>query len=463
VEIQARVAEASGRVQTVKVYTRHKRTCPKQGRPDWGRCNCAKWLYIYRDGKVKLTTAKTRSWEKAEEKARQIRDSFDPVKQLQRQLESKANARNGQMEISRAVDQFLKEVTRLNREEATCAKYDLTLNRLLSWCATQQPVVLFLFQLDVPTLRSWIHSWSGAPTTRHNQHQRLRTFFGFCIEQGWITENPAKKIKNVTPHQEETLPFTREQYEALIETTYYYDSRGKERNGGTTNSRRVRAYLKLLRWSGLRAGDAACLPKTQLRDDDSLFLYQAKVKTKASAPVYVLLPHDVAAELRDVPATGCTSPDYFFWSGRSKRKSEVSNWEKIFSKVRSKAIELFPKLFLDTHGRRRPAHLHMMRDTFAVEYLLGGMGLEEVSRLLGHSSVTITQKHYAPWVLERQKRLAASQRAAWATMGVEEERDGERRHAPHRSRKTHPKSSLKRRAPSAPPRRRANAQRTFGP
>ena len=59
----------------------------------------------------------------------------------------------------------------------------------------------------------------------------------------------------MTPEQDETLPFTREQYEALLEATYYYDSRGKERNGDTTNSRRVRAYLKLLRWSGLRAGD----------------------------------------------------------------------------------------------------------------------------------------------------------------------------------------------------------------
>ena len=57
--------------------------------------------------------------------------------------------------------------------------------------------------------------------------------------------------------------------------------------------------------------------------------------------------------------------------------------------------------------------LHMLRDTFAVEYLLAGMPLEEVSRLLGHSSVVITEKHYAPWVLERQQRLAANQRAAW--------------------------------------------------
>src|SRR5437879_11069207 len=79
---------------------------------------------------------------------------------------------------------------------------------------------------------------------------------------------------------------------------------------------------------------------------------------------------------------------------------------------------MFPKLFLDTNGRQKPAHLHMLRDTFAVEYLLAGMPLEEVSRLLGHSSVLITQKHYAPWVIERQQRLATSVRTAWSTMGM---------------------------------------------
>jgi integrase/recombinase XerD len=440
---QASQAEAlaSRTVETVKVYTRHKRSCPKRDRSDWARCNCMKWLYVYRDGKYKLTSAKTRSWERAEQKAHELRDSLDPTKRLQRELEAKVNARNGHVEIVLAVDQFVREVARLNREEATRAKYNLTLSRLLTWCAIQEPSVLLLSQLDVPTLRSWICSWTGAPTTRHNQHQRLRTFFRFCMEQGWITENPAKRIKNVTPQQEETLPFGRQQYDVLIEATYYYDSRGKEKNGNTTNSRRVRAYLKLLRWSGLCAGDAACLPKSKLRDDDSLFLYQAKVRSKASAPVYVLLPRSVADELRKVPPGSCTAPNYFFWSGRSKRKSEVSNWQKIFAKIVSKAVEMFPKLFLDANGRQKPAHLHMMRDTFAVEYLLAGMPLEEVSRLLGHSSVTITQKHYAPWVLERQQRLAARQREAWVNMGLEDHRHATRT---HRLRKTHRHASFQR-------------------
>ena len=408
-------------IQTVSVYTRHKRSCPKRERPDWARCNCAKWLYVYRNGKSRQISAKTRSWERAEQKAREIRDSFDPVTILRRRLQAKTNGQTSEVEVDVAVEQFLAEVARLNRAEATCDKYKLTLGRLSKWCAAQPTSISFLSELNVATVRRWIHSWKGAPTTLHNTHQRVIAFFNFCIEQGWLKENPAKKIRKVPRDQEETLPFTREQYDALIEATYHYDGRGEQRNGGTTNSRRTRAYLKLLRWSGFRAGDGACLAKSKLRDDDSLVLRQAKVKSKNSAPVCVLLPRDVAQELRRVPPSSVTHPDYFFWSNRSKRKSEVSNWEKIFGKVLDKAVELFPKLFLEASGERKPAHLHMLRDTFAVEYLLAGMPLEEVSRLLGHSSVTVTQKHYAPWVLERQQRLAANQRAAWENMGLHQD------------------------------------------
>lgn len=406
--------------ENVTVYTRHKPSCPKSSEPYWKRCHCMKYLYLYKDGESRQVSAKTRSWEKAEERAQEIRDSWNPVRQLERKLQAKLEQSEAkQITLVDAVSTFLKEVERLNREESTRGKYRLTLeDRLLGWCATQNPPIVLLSELSVEILRRWIHSWSGAPTTRHNQHQRVITFLFFCIEQGWIKENHAKKIKKVAPEQDETQPFARAQFDALIEATYFYDSRDTKKAGDTVNSRRARAYLKLLRWSGLRAGDAACLSKDKLRDDDSLFLYQKKVKGKASAPVYGLLPYDIAEELRNVPASAHTHPNHFFWSGRSKRKSEVSNWIKIFGKILATAAERHPRLFKETDGSLKPAHLHMLRDTFAVEYLLAGMPLEEVSRLLGHSSVLITQKHYAPWVLERQQRLAASVRTAWSTMGI---------------------------------------------
>jgi integrase len=56
---------------------------------------------------------------------------------------------------------------------------------------------------------------------------------------------------------------------------------------------------------------------------------------------------------------------------------------------------------------------HRFRDTFAVELLLAGVPIERVSMLLGHSSVRVTEKHYAPWVRARQDQLEADVRRAW--------------------------------------------------
>jgi integrase len=55
----------------------------------------------------------------------------------------------------------------------------------------------------------------------------------------------------------------------------------------------------------------------------------------------------------------------------------------------------------------------MFRDTFAVELLFAGVPLDQVSLLLGHSSVKITERHYAPFCKARQEQLAASVKLAW--------------------------------------------------
>jgi hypothetical protein len=55
----------------------------------------------------------------------------------------------------------------------------------------------------------------------------------------------------------------------------------------------------------------------------------------------------------------------------------------------------------------------MFRDTFAVEMLLAGVPIDQVSLLLGHASVKITEKSYSPFVKARQVQLQESVRAAW--------------------------------------------------
>lgn len=67
----------------------------------------------------------------------------------------------------------------------------------------------------------------------------------------------------------------------------------------------------------------------------------------------------------------------------------------------------------------------MFRDTFAVELLLAGVPIDQVSILLAHSSVKITEKHYAPWVKARQEQMEANVQRAWFHEPIEGASSGE--------------------------------------
>lgn len=55
---------------------------------------------------------------------------------------------------------------------------------------------------------------------------------------------------------------------------------------------------------------------------------------------------------------------------------------------------------------------YSLRDTFAVNLLIAGVAIEDVSTLLGHSSVLTTERYYAPWDISRRDHLARIVRSA---------------------------------------------------
>ena len=134
---------------------------------------------------------------------------------------------------------------------------------------------------------------------------------------------------------------------------------------------------------------------------------------KTGDPVYCPIPPDVAEALRSVPASqkGNVNQQYFFWTGSGLPKTVVSNWQRSYGKL-FKLADL-----KDPGGQVKRCHPHMFRDTFAVESLLAGMRLEEVSTILGHSSVRITEKHYMPWVRARQASLNQAVMDSWVKQG----------------------------------------------
>jgi integrase len=79
--------------------------------------------------------------------------------------------------------------------------------------------------------------------------------------------------------------------------------------------------------------------------------------------------------------------------------------------ARKKWSEALAALFKD--AKVTDGHAHRFRDTFAVELLLDGTPIENVQAFLGHASVRVTERHYAPWVRARKERAEADVKRSW--------------------------------------------------
>lgn len=119
----------------------------------------------------------------------------------------------------------------------------------------------------------------------------------------------------------------------------------------------------------------------------------------------VPLPPFVHELLLSLPSQ---NPRYLFWSGNGDPETCKRGWTRALARLFRIAQLQQPD------GLLKRCHSHMFRDTFAVELLLAGLPIDQVSLLLGHSSMEITERHYAPFVKARQEQLALSAR----TLGI---------------------------------------------
>ena len=361
----------------LSVYTRHYPPC-RHTHVQYHRCACPKWIRgrIENAGLIRLS-ARTNSWAKAQKKAREMEKSIA--------IKTAAGAY-----LNDEWSRRLKPVT-LGQKRAFIK------SKLLPWC--EQCGLVRLDQIQLSHLREFRQNWDVSASTAGRWHERLRSFFAFCVTNGWLRANPTDALKR--PVRARIVPtncFSRNEFQQITAAT-----EGYEYGGGFDcwhRGRRMLALVLLMRWSGLAIKDAVALGCDRLDERGALFLRRAKT----GVPVFVPLPPAVVFILRALPPL---SPSYFFWSGHGDLSSAVKGYQRSFRKLfRLTDIR-------NPDGTRKRCHSHMFRDTFAVEMLLAGVPIDQVATLLGHRSVKMTEKHYLPWVRARQRQLTASVRQAW--------------------------------------------------
>lgn len=217
--------------QTVSVYTRHSAGCSKTGEPQWRRCKCSKYLYLLKDGERQTVSAKTRSWEKAEAKAQEIRDAWDPLKQKMRELEELKKAQIAEETVvETAIDRWLKSICAEIENKYTQRKYETTARKVMSWARSKE--FTFLSQITIDALDEWKTQWSlkakhpddrMGKTTAGRHLEKVKAFFKYCQRMGWIKSSPSYGIKAIKPDESETLPLLGGRYEQVLTATYEYD------------------------------------------------------------------------------------------------------------------------------------------------------------------------------------------------------------------------------------------------
>ena len=276
-----------------------------------------------------------------------------------------------------AFDRHLADERGVSRH--TRAAYGADLGRFAHFLSTafwNRPLdALSAAAVDALAIRSYLahlraEGLSKASIGRHLS--ALRTFFGFLKREGRVSANPAKAI--ATPRKDKTLPKTL----SVDEAGAVVAARGRE---GTLGAR-DRALLELLYATGLRVSELVAL---RLEDVD---LSARQVRTVGKGRKERIVPFGRAAgdavkawlRVRTTLRPSAKDASFIFLNARAGRLTDRG--------VR----RILDRAILGAEVGRR-ASPHALRHSFATHLLAAGADLRVIQELLGHASLSTTQKY----------------------------------------------------------------------
>jgi len=196
----------------------------------------------------------------------------------------------------------------------------------------------------------------------------LRTFFRYLVREGVLATNPAESV--TTPKRNRYLPKTLSVDEA---TTLL------ERGHGTTVlALRDRAMLELLYSSGLRVSELTGLNVGGVDLRENLVRVLGKGRKERIVPVGSKAREALAAYLEERGAVDDDQP--LFVNHRGGR-------------LTPRSVQRHLKTRLLKAGVFKDISPHALRHSFATHLLDGGADLRAIQELLGHASLSTTQRY----------------------------------------------------------------------
>tara|TARA_Y100000590_G_scaffold149110_1_gene171348 strand:- start:4333 stop:5283 length:951 start_codon:yes stop_codon:yes gene_type:complete len=236
---------------------------------------------------------------------------------------------------------------------------------------------------DVRKFLASLHGRSKAPTVARKLSS-LRSYFGFLVLEGERTADPTLGIPMPRTPRRLPQPLGVDDCHLLMEFVSSKSVEGKKSDRARS---RDRAILELLYGGGLRVAEACSL---DVRDIE-LVRGEVRVWGKGGKERIVPLPEAVRNALSDYleerKVPGILQEPLFVAMrarrGEKPRRLDPRDVRRIISRRAREA------------GIAEGVHPHRLRHSYATHLLDMGADLREIQELLGHASLSTTQKYTA--------------------------------------------------------------------
>jgi integrase/recombinase XerC len=259
----------------------------------------------------------------------------------------------------------------------TCRAYRKDLEQFSSYLRVQrqgktEPDIREVDDLIIRSYLGFLHK-KYEKTTIARKLSALRSFFRFLMKRGAIERNPAETV--LTPKRGRPVP----KYLSVDETFRLLDGV----KGESVLALRNRAILEMLYSAGLRVGELVAMDVQDVDFQGAWVRVVGKGNKERLSPVGNNALRCVRGYL-DKRSPGKTMRD---------RAGEALFLNRQGGRLSARSVGRLLDKVIRQLGLTRPITPHGLRHTFATHMLDAGADLRVVQELLGHASLTTTQRY----------------------------------------------------------------------
>jgi integrase/recombinase XerC len=311
-----------------------------------------------------------------------------------------------------AIDKFLEYLRSVrNASPHTILNYGNDLEQFQTFLTPQETPTPKLTKINHQIIREYIghlHEAGLEKTSIARKLAALRSFFKHCVREGMLKDNPARLV--ATPKLPKRIPavLSAEEMSGFLDQLAGTQNPGAARMGNRKDRevalqmptgpllkledglllRRDRAILELLYAAGLRVSELTGLNLLDMDQKDRVVRVIGKGRkerivpygAKAAEALAQYWPKREKLLSENYGKQGGTHPDAIFLNYMGRRLTQRSVGRIVKKYVRLVNINW-------------DLHPHSLRHAFATHLLADGADLRAIQELLGHQSLSTTQKY----------------------------------------------------------------------